>query len=450
MKRYFISAMLCIAALLAGCKQADQMTRTPIFKVLGPDGTDASAVAINGKAQYVDFKVYASELWNAQVSGSSAFVLPVSSGGSGTTVCQLKVEANESGAQRVAVVDFTLGNVKKTFTVTQEQQKPYLDVNPVEYQASAEGEEFTISVDTNQSEWDFKTEDDASWITVVSKDADKVVFSVPENTKGPRSVDYVFYAVSNPDLVAICSISQNKVADPPVADMLDVIFNADRSAKDISAMGMKVDSDRLDENVSVKKLDKYNCYAACFNNSSIARTSLDKGYYRVPYVASDKFGTALSNGFTYELVFCPYYDQQAADNKQVKPFSATQAGGTGMCFRAGSGEINFECHVGGGWKELYSGIIPVKNQYYHVIGIYDKDNEIVTLYVDGVKKASVSASGQFKHMDTSVDARWFGIGADPNGSDKGEASFFGEVVIARLYSRPISYDEVRALYKLVK
>lgn len=449
MKRYFIFAMLVLAAMISGCKEPDMMNRVPIFKVLGPDGSEQREVAIDGKAQYVNFKVLASEMWTAEIEGDSAFSLPMTSGGSGTTTAQLKVAANETGATRNATLNFFLGDMTRSFVISQEEQRPYITVEPVEYQVSSEGEEFSIHVDTNQAEWDLKTEDDASWLTVVSKSDDQIVFSAPENTTKVRSVDYVFYAVGNPDLVAVCSIAQNKVAEPPVADMLDVIFNADRSAVDKSAMANKIDCSRLTGDVSVKMVEKYGRYAACFNNPEIARSSLADGYYRVPYSTGTPFGNALENGFTYELLFSPYYNP--ADNtKQVKPFSATQAGGTGMCFRANTGEINFECHVGGGWKELYSGIFPQKGQYYHVIGTYDKTNEIVTMYVDGVKVASVNASGAFKHMDTSVDARWFGIGADPSGSDKGEASFYGEVVIARLYTRPISADEVRALYKLVK
>lgn len=450
MKRYCIFALAFLAVLFTGCKQADLMTRTPIFKVLGPDGTEKSEVAIDGKSQYVDFKVLASEMWTASVTGDDAFSLPVSSGGSGSTLVQLKATANESEAVRTATLEFVLGSYKKTFAISQAVQEPYILVSPKEYQAASDGEEFSISVETNQEGWEVIVDGEASWLTEVSRDATQIVYRVPENTVGNRQIDLIFRASNNYDLVDVCTIKQNKVAEPPIADLLDVIFNADRSATDKSAAKRNIDSGRLDADVSVKMVDKYNCYAACFNNPTIARSGLEKGYYRVPYTIGDQLGSALGKGYTYEVVFSPYFDQQASDNKQVKMFSATQAGGTGLCFRAGSGEINFETHIGGSWAELYSGVIPQKNTYYHVIGIYDKENGIVTLYVDGVLRASKNVSGDFKHMDTSVDSRWFGIGADPSSTDKGEASFYGEVVIARLYSRPITADEVRALYKLVK
>ena len=67
-----------------------------------------------------------------------------------------------------------------------------------------------------------------------------------------------------------------------------------------------------------------------------------------------------------------------------------------------------------------------------------------------MREGSVNTSGDLKFHDTSVDKRWFGIGADPSGTDQGEASFYGEVVIARLYDAPMSEAEAAALYYSLK
>ena len=53
-------------------------------------------------------------------------------------------------------------------------------------------------------------------------------------------------------------------------------------------------------------------------------------------------------------------------------------------------------------------------------------------------------------MTSNVNAYWFGIGADPNASDKGELSFQGTIVLARIYNDPLTADQVGALYKLVE
>ena len=103
------------------------------------------------------------------------------------------------------------------------------------------------------------------------------------------------------------------------------------------------------------------------------------------------------------------------------------------------------------WKTAKSGVTPLKDVYYHIVAVWDKAAGTQKIYVDGELKATNnSAGGEFRHMNTNVDKRWFGIGADPNPNDKGQISFNGEVAIARIYDDPINADQVHALWKLVK
>ncbi|MBO6169180.1 MAG: hypothetical protein J6O51_04330 [Bacteroidales bacterium] len=452
MKRIsFIFLAVAAALALHSCKQVPEYytTRVPIFRVLPPEGATDNTVTIDGKAQSVNFTVLSTEEWRAEVSGPEAFTLPLQTGGVGKTTVSMLAASNESGAVRTGKVSFYLGNeLKYEFNVSQEEQFPYLDVQPADVAVGADGDVFTVTVDTNQSSWSYDLGDAKSWISESARTDNSVSFTVPENTTGSRRMAEIrFYAVEAPELMGYVTVNQAIPAVPPTDYILDVVFNDDRSATDKSSLGMTVDNSRLDADVAVKYSEKFGRYVAQFTNEKIARSGLTSGYYMIPYKTTDVFAQKLADGFSYELVFCCYNDATAT---QVKPFSSTQAGGTGMCFRAKTGEINFECHVGGSWKELYSGILPVKNQYYHVIGTWDKANGMCNLYVDGQLTATVNATGDFKFMDTSVDARWFGIGADPSGNDNGEASFYGEVVIARLYDNPMRAEEVKALYKLVK
>lgn len=448
-KIYLALACIAGAAFFVSCNSdSDYYTdRIPIFKVVGPDGTENSEVAISGRAQSVPFTVYATGGWTAEVS-DDVYSLSTSSGGVGMTTVNLISPSNESGGVRTAVITFKFNTgTEKAFNLSQEQQYPYLDVDVEEVSLSGDGESFTVNVETNQESWSYDLGEGAEWLTETSSSTSSVTFEAAENTGAERHADIKFYAVGNTDLSVTVSVTQRAPVSAPTADLLDVVFNSDRSATDASAMGMAVNSDRLDTDVATRYLDKYGRYAAVFGNSTVGRGSLTTGYYYIPYTMDSDFGKKLADGFSYELLFCSYADAQEI---QVKPFSSTQGGGTGMCFRASTGELNFEVHTGGDWQELYSGVLPVKNQYYHVVATYDKTNGIAKMYVDGELKAQKSATGDFDFMTTSVDKRWFGIGADPNSSDMGEASFYGEVVIARLYDNPMSADEVKALYKLVK
>ena len=445
---FILTCLLVIA--FSSCKQDDgsYVNRVPIFNVIGPENTEGAEIAISGKAQTVKFTVMATDEWTASVS-NDAYTLTPATGATGRTTVSLIAPANESGSVYNALVRFALNSGKSyEFNVTQAAQQPYLEVDLHDVAITGDGDEFTVNVDTNQSEWTYELDGTVTWIIEKEKTATSVTFTVPENLSGgKRSADIRFYATAAPELMDYVSVTQTAPVSAPTADLLDVVFNTDKTANDVSPMSMTINSDRLDADVLTVWNHKYNCNCAVFNNSTIGRANLEKGYYYIPYAETSDFAKKLTDGFTYELVFCSYTEPTA---KQVKPFASTQAGGIGMCFRAKTGEINFEVHVGDAWCELYSGVLPQKNQYYHVVATWDKANGLAMLYVDGKLTASANTKGDLKFMTTSVDKRWFGIGADPSGNDLGEASFHGEVVKARLYSEPVSAEEVKALYKLVK
>lgn len=435
--------------MLWACKEEDYYTkRVQIMNVSGPNGAEISEYVADGKYQVLTYTVIATTDWKASLSSSDFSLNPIS-GGVGKTAVFVTLPINETGSSRSSNLTFTCSDgTTKEFVISQKAQKPYLEIDVHDVTITGDGETFVVNVDTNQPEWSYEFGDDAGWVVEQNRTGAQVTFSVLENTSGAkRSVDIRFYATDAPELMDYVSVVQNIPVAAPVADLLDVVFNEDGTAYDGSAMKMDVKYDRRDNDMSVAYSEKYDRYVAKFNNATIARSSLAAGYYYIPYTTTSDFATKLADGFSYELVFCSYTDPTA---KQVKPFASTQAGGTGMCFRASTGEINFEVHVGGSWCELYSGVLPQKSQYYHVVATWDKANGMALLYVDGQLTASKNTSGDFKFMDTSVDARWFGIGADPNAKDQGEASFYGEVVIARLYDKPMSSDEVKSLYKLVK
>ena len=443
--------------MMQSCKDetAEWTERIPIFVVNGPaEATEDGYIEIEGRAQTVDFTVLATTAWTAEVTGCDEYSLNTTVGGSGKTVVQLNTPENESGATREAVVSFYMNDkLQKAFAVTQYVQEPYIEVKPAEISVSPYGEQFTVEILTNQETWDYSSEVAVDWLTEVSRSASSVTFLVPENESGAnRDVELVFTVLDKPELFATLNVSQVKPAAAPTDLILDVLFSESGAASDNSTMKMEVKNDRLDADNKVKYVSQYGRYAATFNNGTLARTNLDAGYYYIPYTTSSDFAKKLSDGFSLELVFCTYYDPLTYTNgtAQVKPFSSTQSGGIGVCLQANTSLIQFETHVGGGWKSPKSSVVPVANQYYHVVCTWDKTKGLATIYVDGKQEGETNTAGDLKFHDTSVDKRWFGIGADPSGSDKGEATFYGEVVIARLYDAPMSDAEAAALYYALK
>ena len=86
MKR-LLTMFIAASGLLAACNDSGgDLNRTPIFKVVSPNGTDSSqTIEIDGKPQTVEFTVMATDDWSAMLSQTDGFTLSVSSGGTGST-----------------------------------------------------------------------------------------------------------------------------------------------------------------------------------------------------------------------------------------------------------------------------------------------------------------------------------------------------------------------------
>ena len=445
---------LASLALLCSCAQkGTNLERVPIFKVAPETAANAEGkYEIAGRGGSAVFKVMSTGAWSASLSGDVGFTLSDREGSSGRTDLKVSAQANSGSAARSTALTVMQGDdVKGVYQIVQPIVLPYIDASPSVVTLMGEEEEFTLSVEAALG-WSYSIDKGADWISVVSESTTEITFKATENSgTSDRLGEIGLYLTDMPLVGIIVPVTQNYLAPAPKADLLDVVFDLNGDAVDASASALTVEK-RAAPSMGVEFVDKYNRYAAVFNPGSVL-SGQSAGYYAADYTSREDFKAKLSDGYTLEVLFCRSDDP---GEKQIKPFSSTQAGGTGICFRAKStnpnytlNEINFETHVGGSWVELYSGVTPQKDVWYHAIGIWDKTNSIAKLYVDGKLRASVTTSGEFKFMDTS-SKRWFGIGADPNASDQGEATFSGRVAIARLYDKPLSDGEIFALWREVR
>ena len=442
-----------VCAFLASCdSEGGDLNRTPLLKVVGPDGSDPSQpISIDGKSQEVAFTVLATADWTADIAGDEGFALSDRSGATGNT----KVTV---GATRSATVSFRLGGEERyAYTISQTEEQPYLDVDPATISIVGDRTEFTVAVSTNQSPWkvEIDSPDGDGWLTQQSKESASITFLAEENTTGKnRTATLKFVSELHPEVFNYVTVTQGYVVPAPTADLLDVVFAEDGTAKDVSAMGMTVEL-LPDPTLSTVFLEKYDRYAARFTREPSGPSAvLESGFYKVEYNDNAAFKSKLEDGYAMEVLLRRYDDPKKL---QIKPFASSEGGGVSICFWADdSNQIVMETGTknatgGNVWKTAKSGVTPLKDVYYHIVAVWDKAAGTQKIYVDGELKATNnSAGGEFRHMNTNVDKRWFGIGADPNPNDKGQISFNGEVVIARIYDDPINADQVHALWKLVK
>ena len=87
----------------------------------------------------------------------------------------------------------------------------------------------------------------------------------------------------------------------------------------------------------------------------------------------------------------------------------------------------------------------VEGKYYHAVGVV-RPNNAISFYVNG----ELIGTAPFKTLKRpSGKSQRLYIGGDVSGNGGPEYAFKGEVVVARMYSKALSNEEVRSLYKAI-
>ena len=278
------------------------------------------------------------------------------------------------------------------------------------------------------------------YICTVTKYYDCVTFTIPaELVSGTYTVD----VVRGSDSLTIGEMKLN-MNDIPQADMLDVVFNADGSATDVSAKMMNVG-----DSSSANKMTFYDeyqqSYMARFYNELSADAS--SGFYYVDFLDHLAFKSELADGHTMETIV--RLGSEHNGEAEAKWFSCHDSGGTGFLLPTSSKgvEISFLPHVGGSYVYAKSTVTAQVGRYYHVVGVWNKSLGQAVIYVDGVKYTPVTASGDYK-QSKNANASWFCIGGDPRNKSghKAQTCWNGDVGMARIYDRPLSDAEVMKLW----
>ena len=452
-KRYLLIILMGCAVLLSACRKGgDNLTRVPIFKVLCSQEPDKNGqIVIDGAAQDVTFTGYSSSDWRTAYLAAPGFTLRNGEGSAGNNTVTVSAEEYTIIGTRTAEIAFLFdGGLRCNYTIVQGDKNPYIRLKEPELSVSGFSGTETVTVGSNTS-WtyrvDYNVGSGSGWIKQNSIGSTFVAIDFEENLTGKsRSADVLFYSEDDPSVFCYLAVTQAYKADKPVADMLDVVFSANGQGNDVSESHRSIQL-LQDGTISTRFLSKYGCYAAVFNGTP-ARSALSAGFYKVPYTPTEPWAAKLSAGYSIELLVSRYDEPGTT---QIKPFSSTEGGGTGICFRAAEGnELNFETHTGGSYRECYSGVPALKGEYYHVVGVYDAEYGSASMYVDGKLVSSINAAGTFDFMKSNVGDYYFGIGADPASSGLATNSFNGEVVLVRMYSKPVNAEEVNTLYHLVK
>ena len=241
------------------------------------------------------------------------------------------------------------------------------------------------------------------------------------------------------------------VYNRPISDeVLDVQFQKDGTAKDISPFANPVEKVDGTGTLSTYYNDDYGCYVGKLEDVSYA--SAGASHYEIDYTDNEDVWNALADGYTVELLAEGTAD---ANGKEAKWFSSTEAGGPFAVMVEKSNVLGFiagttETEGKNTWRWGTSTTTYEKDTYYHLVGVYDKDKQKVNLYVNGELVGMDDAPGELTKPVITGSKLIMDLFGDPSKSGGVQASFPGEIAIARIYNTPMTDTDVKALYSNIK
>lgn len=346
---------------------------------------------------------------------------------------------------RTATITFTCAkqdDLKAVVNLTQKDMELFAAKSKT-YFTSGGGEVYLDVTTTNIDEWDVEQPKDA-WVTAV-KEGDKVKLTVAAFGKERREATVNLVTPVDASMIFPITVIQRATPSGPVADILDVVFDENGEAHDVSALNNPVKY-IAGTPCSLSWNDVYLKYVPSFSHKQ-AGSGITSGFYRIEY--TDAIMSALNDGYTMEALIKP---GKAPNGSEIKAFSATTSGGMAIMIAntsRGKG-LEFIQHNGSAWCFASTDIIPDPDVYYHVVGVWDKAAGKIHCYVNGELKKSVDCNG-IKHMTTATTrTRAFCIGGNTQSNTQLNGAWNGDVAIARIYDDPLTAEEIKELYENVK
>lgn len=450
-KKFYIWSITLITLLFSLYSCNDENTE-PYFRLRTLDGETVSKnLSIGAGRMTKSFAVESNSVWKVVLSdNTSPWVSIYPDYGKGDGTFNILIEENTSNSLREVQLQCTVnGRVLSTVKINQSGYNPNFTITPASIdEISYTGDEIKFTINSDTEEWSYSISDiEDNWLTEKQKDATTLVLEASVNTTAKkRTATVTFTHPSLPNATQYITIRQAETGGEtaPIADLLDVVFNADGTAEDISSLRNQISTIEGSQ-LSTLFSNTYQRYMARFNHSPGGTSST--GFYRVDYSSKQTVKDGLADGHTLEAMFMLDVDAPLPDS-EIKMFSSHQGGGTGLMVGNNSrnNSIIFLPHVGSGYVWTNSNIVPERGKYYHVVGIWNKSENKSQIYVNGVLKATVTTSGDFN----LPSATWFAVGGDASSSSDVEMGWKGDVTITRIYNKPLNAEEVGKLWKQVE
>jgi glycerophosphoryl diester phosphodiesterase len=253
------------------------------------------------------------------------------------------------------------------------------------------------------------------------------------------------------------------LAEAPKADLLDVKFNENGTATDLSDKGMTVDRIGTSDQAQVYYNEAFGRYVAKFlptlPGSSTSTSEAIGGrsttaYFKADYTNDTDFSDRLADGHSLEVLCMLQLNGGTHANVEIKPFASHQTGGTGFLVAQNNHNRsltflpNISATTSSNWAWVDTNVYPADGEYYHAVGVWNKTENKVMVYINGELNGSrVFGSDTTNYVPSTY--KWFCVGGDADDNRAG-GLWRGDVVIARVYDDPLTEANVTDLWNLVK
>lgn len=435
-----------LGAGMASCSDDNEATDVPVMRFTTDSGDQIGDIIggeyqLTGDDEELAIRVLSNVNWNLAVVEGRDWLECDLSEGDGMKEINLTAAVNNTLDERTAklvlsAVDATLQDDTLTFI---QPGGPRLTIGTYGI-VPKEGGELAINVGSNIV-WKCEIPDDVDWITLKSKTTSGLVLNVlPNSGGGARVADISFKGVVYDNVTETITIRQTGTVDP--AELLDVVFNTDKTAKDVSVLGNEIYTVNMvgnEDYLNVVNDEKWGFNVAQFTNPNTSKVG--SSAFAMSYAGNTSYISAMDNGFSIELLAKPHWYGTKDPSYTITAMNSQVGGGIAIKCSSTRGWY-FEPAVGSSkylqvWEES-----PMReDEWSHVVGIYGTDKSI-SIYVNGVLKNTLANSEALRHGS----AYEIVIGGRTGKRD----CFGGEIGIFRMYDRVLTADEIAALYNQVK
>ncbi len=437
------------------------LNRTPLLKVVGPDGSDPSPSRSRStaRAKEVAFTVLATADWTADIAPRRRGLRPLRpqrrDGQHQVTVVAAR---NLSGATRSATVSFRLGGEALRLRSPQ-TEATYLDVDPRRLDRRRPCGVHRRRLDQPKPVEGRDRQPDGTTAETTPTVKEERLDHLPgrrerrAGTAQRRSNS----SRASPQKSSTTSPSRRGYVVPaPTADLLDVVFAEDGTAKDVSAMGMTVEllPDPTLSTVFLEKYDRYALYASRANRAVL----------RPCWKADSTRWSTTAQRLTFRNKLEGWRAMECSCEFTTIPkncrsnLSLRAEGGVSICFWAdGSNQIVMgraeECHRRQRCGKPPGSVTPLKD-LYHIVAVARtrpppaRRKSLCRRQVEGAP--TIPAGGEFRHRTPTSTNAGSESAPTPIPTTKRADIIQRRGWSSRIYDDPINADQVHALWKLVK